>query len=199
MDSNDPLLQRLLQGEASAVAEFAELRRPQLASYVGHQLGSALRAKIEPDDVVQETLLRAIRSPQLFTVVSRDPFNVLCHLAQEAIVEFHRKLIEAQKRSAAREVPLQSGSPDSGGGGVIDLLVASMTSASMAFSRNQRELSMWKALDTLPEDQRDALRLRYVDGLPTKEIAQRLNKTDGAIRVMLTRSLDKLKQLLGQE
>jgi len=199
MDQNDALLQRLRQGEAAAVAEFAQLRRPQLASYVSHQLGFALRAKVEPDDVVQETCMRAIRSPQLFTVTGRDPFNVLCHLAQESIVELHRKLIEAQKRSAAREVPLQAGASDSGGGGVIDLLVASMTSASMAFSRNQRELSMWKALDTLPEEQRDALRMRYVDGLPTKDIALRLNKSDGAIRVMLTRSLDKLKQMLGQE
>ena len=58
---------------------------------------------------------------------------------------------------------------------------------------------MWDALGSLPEDQREALRLRYVDGLPTKDIAQRLRKTDGAVRVMLTRSLDKLQQILGTD
>ena len=41
--------------------------------------------------------------------------------------------------------------------------------------------------------------MRYVENLPSKEIAQRLGKTDGAVRVMLTRSLSKLQELLGTE
>jgi RNA polymerase sigma-70 factor (ECF subfamily) len=198
MDYEAALFQRLRQGDAAAVAEFGESKRPQLSAYVAHHLGAALRAKVEPDDVVQEALLRSVQNAQLFATTERDPFGVLCHLAEQAIIDAHRKLIDAQKRAAGREVPLQGGTPHSDGGGIIDLLVASMTSASAAFSRNQRELRMWEALDTLPEDQREALRLRYVDGLPTKEIALRLHKTDGAIRVMLTRSLDKLQHLLGQ-
>lgn len=199
MADADDLLARLRTADPAAVAEFAELRRPQLAAYVERQLGAALRAKFEIDDVVQETLLRAVRYPQLFAEADRDPFGALCHLAQEAIVDLHRKWIDAQKRAAGREVPLQAGAADStSGGGLIDLLAASLTSASAVFSRDQRELRMHAALDALPEKQRTALRLRYVDGLPTKEIAERLHKTDGAVRVMLTRSLDKLQQLLGE-
>lgn len=56
-----------------------------------------------------------------------------------------------------------------------------------------------EALALLPEDQREAIRLRYVEGLPSKEIAQRLGKTDGAVRVMLTRTLNKLQTLLGPD
>jgi RNA polymerase sigma-70 factor (ECF subfamily) len=43
------------------------------------------------------------------------------------------------------------------------------------------------------------LRLRYIEGLPSKDIAERLGKSDGAVRVMLTRSLSKLHDLLGPE
>lgn len=200
-DAADPL-KRLREGDMNAVAEYAEAHRRQLSAYVDHQLGAALRAKVEPDDIVQEAVFRAVRSPQLFTQSDREPFGILCHLAQEAIIDAHRKLIEAQKRAAGREVPLQgggSGGDSSGGGGIINLLAATMTTASRAFSKNQKEIAMWAALDSLPEDQREALRLRYVDGLPTKEIAQRMQKTDGAIRVMLTRSLDKLQSLLGEK
>lgn len=200
-DEPDPL-KKLREGDPNAVADYAEAHRRQLSAYVDRQLGAALRAKVEPDDIVQDAVFRAVRSPQLFTQSDREPFGVLCHLAQEAIIDAHRKLIEAQKRAAGREVPLQgggAGGSSSEGGGIINLLAATMTTASRAFSKNQREIAMWAALDTLPEDQRDALRLRYVDGLPTKEIAQRLNKTDGAIRVMLTRSLDKLQSLLGEK
>jgi DNA-directed RNA polymerase specialized sigma24 family protein len=41
------------------------------------------------------------------------------------------------------------------------------------------------------------MRMRYVDGLATKEIAERLGKSDVAVRVMLSRTVQKLQQLLG--
>lgn len=194
------LLLRLRRADPSAVADFAESRRPQLTAYIDRQLGPTLKSKLEPEDILQETLLRAVKHAQLFTPAERDPFGVLCHLAQECIVDAHRKYVEAQKRAAGREVPIHGGGGSSrSGGGLIDLIVASITTPSAAFSRGQREIRVDDAIRTLPEDQREALRLRYVDGLPTKEIAQRLNKTDGAVRVMLTRSLDKLQQLLGEK
>ena len=58
---------------------------------------------------------------------------------------------------------------------------------------------MFDALAELPESDREALRLRYVEGLPTKEIAAKLGKSDGAVRVMLSRAVDKLQQMLGDE
>ena len=80
---------------------------------------------------------------------------------------------------------------------MINLLCASITTPSRAFSRNEREIRMWDALAEFAETDREALRLRYVDGLPTKEIAVKLEKTDGAIRVLLSRAVDKLQQKLG--
>ena len=200
-DISPELMQRVRNGEPNAVAELAEARRPQLMVYVSRQLGYALRAKVEPDDIVQDAVIRAVRHPHLFTALDRDPFGVFCHLAQEAIVDAHRRYIDAQKRDAGREVPLQGGGSNSseGGGGLLGLLVASITTPSKAFSRDEKEIRMWEALGTLPEEQREALRLRYVDGLPTKDIAAKLHKTDGAVRVMLTRSLDKLQQILGEK
>ena len=55
---------------------------------------------------------------------------------------------------------------------------------------------MLAALETLPADQQEALRLRYLRGLPSKEIALRLGKSDGAIRVMLSRGIARLQILL---
>ncbi len=78
---------------------------------------------------------------------------------------------------------------------LINLLVASMTSASQAFSRNQKEIRLLAALEKLPPENREAIRLRYVEDMPSKDIAQRLGKTDGAVRVMLTRSLAKLQEI----
>jgi RNA polymerase sigma-70 factor, ECF subfamily len=191
------LLKLVKQGDAAALADYTQLKRPQLLAYIGRQLGYMLRSKVETEDLAQETILRALQQKQLFTQSDRDPFGTLCHLAQETIIDTHRRLVDAQKRAAEREVPLQAraGATDSSGG-IINLLVASMTSASQAMSRNDKELRMWSAIGELPEEQRVALQLRYVDGLATKEIAERLGKSDGSIRVLLTRSLDKLQKIL---
>ena len=97
---------------------------------------------------------------------------------------------------AAREAAIPEGSQ--AGGGLANLLIASMTTPSEAFSRDQRQLKMLAALETLPDEQREALRLRYLIGLPSKEIAQKLGKSDGAVRVMLSRSLSRLQELLGE-
>ena len=78
-----------------------------------------------------------------------------------------------------------------------DVLVVTMTTPSQAFARGERADGLRVALESLPEVPREALRLRYVEGLPTKEIAALLGKTDGAVRVLLTRSLQRLQALLG--
>ncbi len=83
--------------------------------------------------------------------------------------------------------------------GIIHLLAASMTTPTRALSRNQKELHLLAALGKLAPEQREALRLRYVENMPSKEIAAKLGKTDGAIRVMLTRSLGQLQKLLDPE
>lgn len=194
----DELLQKVQQGDSGAIAAFLVEHRLQLLSFIEKQLGPALRMKVEPDDIVQEVSLSAIRSPQDFAVPGRDPLGLLFQMAEQRIVDAHRKFVGAKKRSADREVGLDAGGADSQSAGFAAMLIASITSPSQAFSRNQKEFQLQQAMQELPAEQRDALRLRYVEGLPTKEIAERLGKSDGAIRVLLSRTINQLQSLLGQ-
>jgi RNA polymerase sigma-70 factor (ECF subfamily) len=197
MDEPDQkLIERIRAHDEQALGEYLTLRRPQLAAFVERRLGAALRRKVEPDDLLQETSAEAVRTLSQTELAQRDVFGWLCQIAERRIIDAHRKYIASQKRDAGREVSIH-GAPDTSRGGLIDLLVASMTTASQAFSRDQKQIRLLAALDNLPADQREALRLRYLDGLPSKDIAERLGKTDGAVRVMLTRSLARLQQMLG--
>ncbi len=194
------LLDRIGNGDADALAEFMEARKPQLLAYIQRQCSDALRSKIEIEDIYQEMSAEAVRSFDAIDLSHRDPFGWLCQVAQRRIIDAHRRFFGAQKRNAGREISIDA---PSGGResrrGLVDLLVASMTTASQAVSRDRRAIRLMEALALLPEDQREAIRLRYVEGLPSKEIAQRLGKTDGAVRVMLTRTLNKLQTLLGPD
>ena len=155
-----------------------------------------MRSKIEAEDLLQEVSVDCCRSVGEVDLSQREPFGWLCHVAERRIIDAHRKHFGTQKRDAAREVPLGQQGGATGQAAIIDLLVASITSPSKAFSRDQNELRMLAAIDTLPQEQQEAIRMRYVEGLPTKDIAERLDKSDVSVRVMLTRTIQKLQQML---
>jgi RNA polymerase sigma-70 factor (ECF subfamily) len=198
-DQEIALIDRLRQRDSQALAEFLVDRQPQLLAYIERNLGPALRTKLEPEDILQEVSAEAVRSLGSMEWTDRDPFGWLCQLAQRRIVDAHRRFFGAQKRAANREVSLATPIGGTSRKELIDMLVASMTTASKVFSRNQKQIKLEAAMQNLPEEQREALRLRYVEGLASKEIAQRLGKSDGAVRVMLTRALDRFQKLLGGE
>lgn len=192
----DELVERIRKGDVAALDAYLQQVRPQLVAYVERQLGDALRRKVEADDVVQEAAAEAVRLVRERPAIERDPFGWLCQIAQRKLIDAHRRFFEAQKRSAEREVALDAASDNTRRGGLINLLVRSMTTPSRAFSRNAREARLLEALAQLSPEQQEALRLRYVENLPSKEIADRLRKSDAAVRVMLTRALKRLQSLL---
>lgn len=193
------LEERIRAREPAALAEYIELRRPQLTAFIQRQLSTALAKKIEADDLLQDVSAAALRALPEYDMGDRDPFSWLCQLAERKIIDAHRRF-SSKKRASDREVAIDAARPDSSqGGGLVNLLVASMTTPSEAFSRGQREYKLLEALQQLDETPREALRLRYIEGLPTKEIAERLGKTDGSVRVMLSRSLAKLQDILGED
>jgi RNA polymerase sigma-70 factor, ECF subfamily len=193
--SDEPVLvERIRRRDPVALGLYIEARRDALMAYIERQLGAALRRKVEPEDILQEVGVEAVRVLPSIELEGREPLAWLCQIAERRIIDAHRRFFDAQKRSAGREVPLDAG--NSSQAGLVNMLVVTMTTPSEAFSRDQREFRLHEAIEKLPTDCRDALRMRYVEGLPSKEIAEKLGKSDGAVRVMLTRSLKRLEQLL---
>ncbi len=193
MNHLDILCQRIHQGDAEALGQFIELHRPQLSAYLDRELGSALRAKVEVEDLLQELAADAVRRVADANVPADAVFSWLCQIGKQRLIDLHRRF-SAKKRAASKEVALDRGGDDDGG--IIDLLVSSVTSPSRVLSRNDKEVRMLDALSQLPEDQQRALNLFYIQNWPTKRIAEELGKSDAAVRVMLTRSREKLKELM---
>jgi len=193
--TDDPLADRVRRGDAVALAEFIDLRRPALLAFVERRLGARLRGKVEPQDVLQELAVKSLRELPNADLANRDPFGWLCHLAEQCIIDGHRHFA-AGKRDAGREV---AGNirPADHSQDFVALLAASMTSPSQAVVRDERQRRLQEVIASLPEEQREVLRLRYGEGLSTKEVARRVNKSDIATRVMLTRLVHRLQELLG--
>lgn len=193
---------RVCWTDPQAVAACVQAHRPRLLAFIEHRMGAGLRQRLDPDDIVQEVSLAAVRpaGAEVDEARQREAFGWLCHVAEQRIIDAHRRHFGAAKRDAAREVSIDAPRRAADGdeaGGLASLLAVSMTTPSQAMSREAKEYRLAQAVESLPEEQRQAIRLRYVDGLSTREIADRIGKSDVAVRVMLSRTVHKLQQLLG--
>lgn len=193
-NSADAIVERIRRHDAAALAEYLAQRQPALRAYVERRLGADLRGKLEPQDILQDLAIKALHELPQTDLANRDPFGWLCQLAEQCIVDGHR-YFAAGKRAVGREIPgnvkVGDASQD-----LVALLAASLTTPTRAVVRGERERRLQEVLASFPKEQREALRLRYGEGLSTKEVAVRLNKTDVATRVLLTRLVKKLQELL---
>jgi RNA polymerase sigma-70 factor (ECF subfamily) len=105
--------------------------------------------------------------------------------------------VTAQKRSIKREVSLAPPTPaNDSAAGWIQQLPGSTTSPSGAAIRAEAVVALLEALHQLPESQAEAIRLRYMEGLPLAAIVERMGKSDTAVAGLLKRGLQKMRCIM---
>jgi RNA polymerase sigma-70 factor (ECF subfamily) len=169
--------------------------RPYLRLLVRLQLGPRLQGKVDPSDVVQQTLLEAYRKRQQFRGGSQEEWlawlrQSLAHNLADSLRAFGQA-----KRDVACERSLDAVLAHSS----LRLgqwLVDGGPSPSQEAERHERALLLAEALASLPEAQREALLLRYWEDCPLVQIARRLGRTPGATAGLLKRGLQRLRSLL---
>ncbi|QDT69372.1 ECF RNA polymerase sigma factor SigD [Planctomycetes bacterium MalM25] len=191
----DELVERVKQRDADALAQLIEAERRRLIGFVRSLMSEKLLSVVEPDDLLQEISTTALSGLETAPLDKYEPFQWLQELARRRVVDAHRFHFGAQRRDAGRRQSMH-GAGDDGAGGFEAFLAASITSPSAAFSRDVRVQRMHEAIDGLTEEQSSVIQMRYAEGLPTKEIAAKLGKTDVAIRVLLSRSVRLLEKQL---
>jgi RNA polymerase sigma-70 factor (ECF subfamily) len=102
-------------------------------------------------------------------------------------------------RSAAREEPGGLGLPDESALDLARKLVAPGTSPSHRVVREELRGRVQAALARLADRDREVLVMRYLEQLPTREIAAALGTTEGAVKVRHLRALERLRGLLAEE
>lgn len=188
MDDISDLEARTRAGSRTSLAVLADRWSGRLRAYIDLRLGPDLRRRVDADDVLQETLVSALRALPRTDLADHDVFGWFCQLADARLIDLARRHTAA-RRSVRRET--------GGASRLADWLAASLTGPSRAVVREEREARVRDALDGLPAATRELLRLRFADGLPTREIAARVGKSDEAVRAALSRALRQLEAAFG--
>ena len=190
------LIRRCRNGETDARDQLFAHYQHYLYVLAQTQLGKRLRAKCAPSDIVQQTLLEAHRDFAGFQ--GQHESELLAWLRR---ILAHNLFNEARRygalqRDAGREVSLDQvrAGVDHSSLLLQRCLACSGPSPSEIAQEHESAAHLADALSRLPEDYQTVLLLRVFEELPAEEVAQRMGRSAGAVRMLQMRALTSLRQ-----
>ena len=189
------LIQRCRKGESLALDDLFNRYRQYLRLLAEAQLGRRLRTKCDASDLVQQTLLEAYKDFAGFQGAHEGELlawlrRILAHnLCNEA------RRFAAQQRDAAREISLEQlcAGVDRSSLALGRCLAADGPTPSSLAARHEASVRLAETLARLPENYQTVILLRVFEGLSAEEVAQRMESTAGAVRMLQLRALTALR------
>ena len=189
-DESNPLID---VSDPAIVAKY----EPYLRMLARTQMRKAYQAKIGASDMVQQAMLQAVQGLDGFRGSTEAEFRGwlrqilarhLCHLDRD----LHRDKRDIRREQSMEQKLAKSSMRLEG------LLAGDVATPSQNVALGEHVIQMADAVDRLPEAQRDAIKLHYLEGLKLSEVAEQLEKTTGAVAGLLHRGMKTLRQQLGE-
>ncbi len=195
--STERLVTAARRGDSHALGELLSNYRKYLVFLARTQLHHHMRGKAEPSDIAQEVCLAAYGNIGDFRGQSAEEFAAwLRGILSNILAMQVRKFLGTQKRDPRLEQSLDQGLTNASGF-LHSGIAGNVTSPSGHLARNEAFLQLASALETLPDDYRQVIVLRHVEGLPFAEVARLMGRSVDSVEKLWVRGLAKLKTTMG--
>lgn len=169
--------------------------QPYLKMLARVQMRRAYQSKVDQSDIVQQSLLQAVQAIDQFRGESEAELRgwlrqILARNISHLDRDMHRDKRDVRRERSIEDRLAQSSLRLEG------WLAASSPTPSQHAVVGERVIRLSQAIEQLPEEQREAVRLHYLEGLKLAECAARMGKTTGAIAGLLHRGMKALRHEL---
>lgn len=192
--STDELVRRAGAGDAVARESLFSRHRQQLRRMIQLRIDPRLAKRLDPSDVIQDTLARAHRS--LGDYLRRPPlpfYPWLRQIAWQVLVDLHRRHIRAERRSLRREagpdLSLSNESPQH----LSNCLISPEELALTGLLRRELRTRVRAALERLSPADREIVLLRHLEQMSVRDVAATLKVPEGTVKSRHFRALHRLR------
>jgi len=195
----EDLIHRARLGDRSAENELLQKCRSYVSLIARAQIEGWMRTKFDASDLVQQTLLEAHQGIENFKgETEAEWLGWLRGILNHNTLDFARKYQGAAKRNVSREFSIDQAGGGSGTSdqGQWELKDQAETPSRILLNREQ-EILMAEAVSQLPADYQEVIMLRNLQRLSFKEVAERMDRSPGAVQMLWLRALNQLQELLG--
>lgn len=191
----DELIAAAKAGDDDALGVLLERYRPYLRILAEQAIGPALGQRYDASDVIQQTCIEAVNDFARFEGISEGQLSAWLRQILRRNVSNLVRDNRAAKRDVRKELALyQEGHTTT----IVWLEPqADSRSPSEKVMHGETVLRLAAALETLPEDQRTAVRLRFLEGRQLAEIADELERTVSSVAGLIHRGVRALEGKMG--
>lgn len=175
------LVRKATEADTPSIDALLTRYLPRLRAFVRLRMDAKLRNRESSSDLVQSVCREVLQHAGNFRYEGEERFRAwLFQAALHKIIERQRALA-AQKRDIRREANL----PDAD---FADLGAALRSPSQLAIAGELAD-RIERAFDELSDEYREVITLARIVGLPHAEIARQLDRSEGAVRMLLSRAL----------
>ena len=183
------LVELAKEGDRAALEKLSQTYSERVQRIVRMRMGKELRSKLESMDIVQDTLICAIRGLDRFTYTDEGDFTRwLSHITENRLRDNLDRL-HADKRDIRKEKPLNSDKGDGRQSRVQPIEPLYTATPSVEIEKKEQLDRLERAMDALKPEYKEVILLTKIEGLSYKEAADRLGKSPNALRMLLCRAM----------
>jgi RNA polymerase sigma-70 factor, ECF subfamily len=183
-------------GDGVALGQLLERYRNYMGLLVRLQVGRRLRSKVDVDDLLQEIWLEIHRKIALFRGCSEREFLTWVRRVIGSILANQIRHYIGTKGRDLRLERAFADELDQSSRALNGSLVAPESSPSQQAVRREQAVLLADALQDLPEDYREVIILRQLEGLSFPDVARRVGRTEDSVKNVWLRALARLRRAL---
>ena len=185
VDSEEALVARALEGDATALEQLLLRFYDRLLNYIRLRMPPNLTRRVSPEDILQGAYMKAFKAISKFE--PRSGYSFFAWLKRIADNEQTDQLRKVKREPVATPTPVGTDS-ESSYFDAVGQLAGDDPTATVLARRRELVAKLQVTIAGMKPEYRDAIQLRYIEGLPFEEVAQKMGISDGQLRGLLHRA-----------